>query len=494
MSSRVPTVKDLRIKLCYICREEEKADDPASDDPPRAWTHPCNCTLIAHEQCLLKWIQTSQGTASRAPNALKCPQCGTVYEMESENTIVLRGLAFGNKLLQRMGRYLTVFGAAAAVGVVGTSVYICLTAYGAWAVKKFIGQEMFNLILTDDPVNWPWSAYINLPLLPLSLIFSRFNETGTSIVIPLLLVWPPSTPVGEGGRRLADYWSRSENSSRLSFLPSAKYWPPPPVFFGLFAFPFLRAFYQRLYGYIYFKVLGTPMPEPRRTPRGGLRFDEGPFVIRIRAQFDDADEGQGPQQQGGQGQAQQAADAPAAAAADNAEADPNAAVVQAAEQLIEVDAASLGRRIGGALLVPAISSMMGGVLLELSRHSRWLRVFLGVHGAAEQGRMPLPPWGRFALTASEQSWAQLGVVQQARVVMRLLMTAFLGGTRTWIDSDPVWWRNGVGFALFVAVKDGVQLLHLWLAKRELESRRVKDRDFRGVDIRELDLLPSFFQP
>jgi hypothetical protein len=41
--------------------------------------------------------------------------------MESENTIVLRGLAFGNKLLQRMGRYLTVFGAAAAVGVVGTS-------------------------------------------------------------------------------------------------------------------------------------------------------------------------------------------------------------------------------------------------------------------------------------------------------------------------------------------------------------------------------------
>ena len=42
------------------------------------------------------------------------------------------------------------------------------------------------------------------------------------------------------------------------------------------------------------------------------------------------------------------------------------------------------------------------------------------------------------------------------------------------------------------VKDCVQLLHLWLAKRELESRRVKDRDFTGVDIRELDLLPSFY--
>lgn len=42
------------------------------------------------------------------------------------------------------------------------------------------------------------------------------------------------------------------------------------------------------------------------------------------------------------------------------------------------------------------------------------------------------------------------------------------------------------------MKDCVQLLHLWLAKRELESRRVKDRDFKGVDIRELDLLPSFY--
>ena len=75
------------------------------------------------------------------------------------------------------------------------------------------------------------------------------------------------------------------------------------------------------------------------------------------------------------------------------------------------------------------------------------------------------------------------------------------------------WRNGVGFALFVVVsphlhitskfsrlmhplqaKDCIQLLHLWLAKRELETRRVKDRDFAGVDVRELDLLvPGLFQ-
>jgi hypothetical protein len=38
-------------------------------------------------------------------------------------------------------------------------------------------------------------------------------------------------------------------------------------------------------------------------------------------------------------------------------------------------------------------------------------------------------------------------------------------------------------------KDCAQLIHLWLAKRELETRRVKNKSFEGVDIRELDLLP-----
>lgn len=37
-------------------------------------------------------------------------------------------------------------------------------------------------------------------------------------------------------------------------------------------------------------------------------------------------------------------------------------------------------------------------------------------------------------------------------------------------------------------KDAVKLLHLWLAKQELETRHVKNRSFEGVDARELDLI------
>lgn len=147
------------IRVCILSSllvsEAKLSEDP--EESTRAWTHPCKCTLIAHESCLLKWIQTSQGSSSRAPNALKCPQCGFNYELESKDSIVLHLLSSGNRSLQRMGRLFTAVSAASIVGVVGAGVYfilsliltltrfpgvyIILTSYGAWAVHQFIGKE-----------------------------------------------------------------------------------------------------------------------------------------------------------------------------------------------------------------------------------------------------------------------------------------------------------------------------------------------------------------
>lgn len=81
--------------------------DP-QEGPPRAWTHPCNCTLVAHESCLLQWIKAAQQNPDRAPNALKCPQCGAKYELESKNPLMLRVLDAWNKALLRVGRLTTV--------------------------------------------------------------------------------------------------------------------------------------------------------------------------------------------------------------------------------------------------------------------------------------------------------------------------------------------------------------------------------------------------
>ncbi|TFK36527.1 hypothetical protein BDQ12DRAFT_243456 [Crucibulum laeve] len=489
MATRVPTVSDLRVKLCYICREEERYDT-SSDEPPRAWTHPCKCTLIAHESCLLKWIETSQGTTSRAPNALKCPQCGSEYELVSRETLMLKALNSGNKVFQKMGRLFTVFSAATVVGVVGSGFYILCTSYGAWAVRAFVGKEMFDTLLTDDPSNWPWTAFINLPLLPISLILSRFQTVSSMPpLIPILLVWPPAYPTGAQRRILSDHWLSSTDSDLSSHLLSpARSWPPSPVMFGLFVFPVVRIFYRHAFNRLYFWALGT-QPAVPQTGRMGFQLNEGPFVIRIRANVQD---GAGAPAgvddvQNGQEAAPPAQVVAEARAAENQ--DPNAAAVAAAEHLIEVNAASLGRRIGGALLIPAISNLMGTLLFHLSKRSSLLRMFLGVRnrpmGSSLVDTLPF---------SYKREMENANFLKQFSLGLKLATSALWGNSRVWAEQDPVWWRNSIGLGLFVVAKDCIQLLHLYLAKRELESRHVKNRDFAGVDIRELDLIPSFPRP
>ena len=166
--------------MCYICREEEHHDrtptvhsiiqlrlnyDTYSEpsEPPVAWVHPCNCTLIAHESCLLSWIQSSQQDSARAQNALKCPQCGTIYELESDTPQSLRILNSINGFVSSVGKLFTVGGIS--IGILASGfgsypitrhaselrwhvlvstlgIYIILTSYGAFAVQEFLGREM----------------------------------------------------------------------------------------------------------------------------------------------------------------------------------------------------------------------------------------------------------------------------------------------------------------------------------------------------------------
>jgi E3 ubiquitin-protein ligase DOA10 len=73
-------------------------------DPPPVWTHPCKCTLIAHESCLIHWIKTQERDFGRSRGELKCPQCGDLYEFEGFNPLSLRILNFANRALSRSGR------------------------------------------------------------------------------------------------------------------------------------------------------------------------------------------------------------------------------------------------------------------------------------------------------------------------------------------------------------------------------------------------------
>ncbi|KIY63874.1 hypothetical protein CYLTODRAFT_425735 [Cylindrobasidium torrendii FP15055 ss-10] len=78
MSDYVPSIDDLRVKLCYICRDEEVHTEPTG----AVWIHPCRCALIAHEAC-----QSAQTQTRSSSSAAKC---NTPYEITSDNPLALR--------------------------------------------------------------------------------------------------------------------------------------------------------------------------------------------------------------------------------------------------------------------------------------------------------------------------------------------------------------------------------------------------------------------
>lgn len=130
------------MKLCYICREEEQYDGTSShlvgqtsDDqaaltdpphPPVEWVHPCNCTLVAHEKCLLNWIQSSQEEPARKKKALKCPQCGTTYELESYNPPLLKFLNNLNASAAVAGKVVFACGVAGGVAACASGTWLWL--------------------------------------------------------------------------------------------------------------------------------------------------------------------------------------------------------------------------------------------------------------------------------------------------------------------------------------------------------------------------------
>ena len=309
---------------------------------------------------------------------------------------------------------------------------------------------MFNTILTKDPSNWSWSAYINLPLLPISLISSRFQAS--SLIIPLLL-WQPATagPVGEQGRRVLEYWSKPENAARLSQMKfiTAHSWPPPPLILGIIGFPVIRVLYQKFYAYLYLKLMGTPLPLPRR--ERGIFINNAFFMVHIEQ---NPGEGQQPQQRQERRRQQQQQEQQVP----DEDLDPNAAAAQGAGQLIEAGAASIGRQIGGALIIPSISSFMGNLLFRLSKHSGILRSFLGIRPTKVSWTdYMLPPWrglhSRLGVLPLNE-WEGLNPYQKAKRGFQVFINAFTSGSWTLAESDPVWcvvffFLGGGGFVFWI---------------------------------------------
>jgi hypothetical protein len=117
----------------------------------------------------------------------------------------------------------------------------------------------------------------------------------------------------------------------------------------------------------------------------------------------------------------------------NPNANANVDLALAAEDVIQVTGSSLGRLIGGALILPTISAFMGSLLFRLSHHSTLLRRFLRVRPSMIDVPPPLGPW------SYPDNWTKLSPMRQIGVAARLVLTVAWRGTRTWSECDPVWY-------------------------------------------------------
>ncbi|KAH8925528.1 hypothetical protein BT69DRAFT_1348700 [Atractiella rhizophila] len=294
------TLDDLSVKTCWICYEEEVKGDPATataNGKKRRWVHPCTCTLLAHEDCLLRWIAQAQsnprredreaggvqgalndvqqgvgeaaagagagnqggagggGGRNREPigQAVKCPSCGTEYELVETEPSLLRAIERFHKRLARVSVY-GMFGFTA-VGVASG-----LLKYGTWATYMFLGKEAGLEILPPD-APWPIAHYFNVTLILPALICSRVRLADP--LLPLLplsifLSYQPSLLIQTTPLPHPPYFAITvapDPSSLFSNLLDIS-WPPSP-YLVLLLLPWIRKRYFALRKWTFGVVLNT---------------------------------------------------------------------------------------------------------------------------------------------------------------------------------------------------------------------------------------------
>jgi len=105
-------------------------------DPPPVWIHPCKCTLIAHESCLLHWIDTQQRDFGRSRNRVKCPQCREFFEWEGYSPAVQRVLSFLHRAMSHSDRIVTRFYVGATALLFGAGEFPSSSAGNPYCTKN----------------------------------------------------------------------------------------------------------------------------------------------------------------------------------------------------------------------------------------------------------------------------------------------------------------------------------------------------------------------
>lgn len=206
-------------RKCWICYTDETEDSPLNSE----WRSPCPCALTAHEACLLDWLADLENPRSRRRNGrgtkMVCPQCKTEIVVTRPRSYVVDML----RMVERVAGRLVLPGM---VFTVAGTVWAGCCAHGVYSMYLVFGTEEAKQIL-EDSVDGLWSPGLNLglPLIPLVLVFSRTRYAeGLLPAIPVLF-FAAHNPGQE---------------------PDFDLWPPTPAM-TFAALPYVKSFYSALY-------------------------------------------------------------------------------------------------------------------------------------------------------------------------------------------------------------------------------------------------------
>lgn len=342
-------------RKCWICYTDETEDSPLNSE----WRSPCPCALTAHEACLLDWLADLENPRSRRRNGsgakMACPQCKTEIVVTRPRSYIVDML----RLVERVAGRLVLPGM---VFTVAGTVWAGCCAHGVYSMYLVFGTEEAKQIL-EDSVDGPWNPGLNLglPLIPLVLVFSRTRYAeGLLPAIPVLF-FAAHNPGQE---------------------PDFDLWPPTPAM-TFAALPYVKSFYgalyDRLFGGLERKWIAEVQPraaeetmdevQQQDQAEGLNRFGDngnGQILMEIDLEL-----------QVGMGNDDEPLDPQALLAEANQEgADEGAQNGQAQENGAQNNGLGLGRRqneiihdtgnladiVLGALVFPAISASMGGLL------------------------------------------------------------------------------------------------------------------------------------
>ena len=412
-SSKAVAPSEPELRKCWICYADETEDTPLNSE----WRSPCPCNLVAHESCLLDWLADLENPKSprRAGTTAKmtCPQCKAEIRIARPRSLVVD---FVQTIEWMLGRLVLP---GVAFTLAGT-VWAGCCAHGVSSMYLVFGREELGRILESGSQRaWNPRLNVGVPLIPLVLIFSRTRYAeGLLPVIPVLFF-----ATHQPGRHELEL----------------DMWPPSPaVTFA--ALPYVKGFYnlfyERLFGKLEKKWIAEVQPRAGEEEQQGAQGENGDeengevlMEIELQVGVGNLQEHLrgGPRNQqanaaaeGGQGD--QAAEQQQGEGEENG----NEVIGRRQDNIIH-ESNSLADSVLGALLFPAISASMGGLL-----------------------KMALP-----------KSWTTVPASYE-KAKTGLLQTK--------------WGRSVVGGCLFVLIKDALVLYCRWKLAQSHRKRRVLNYD------------------